>query len=232
MKLRSLRALSVFWLLGVDFSTVWAATVYSDRVLFEAQLGPSLTDRYDNLGYFSGDIDDLPEVDIHSNASMSAVLGETQYFTTGNPDTNIIGNQTTNPDYCAGCNGSFLLTFTFTSVGDSAGVFGVGFDFTNLDDGFGGYHAFVTFGDGSATDYALPIASGPPTQFWGITSVLSVSSIHLGGANGQATNGGAFVMDNLTIGAIGASVIPIPSALYLFGSGMLGLVGIARRRAA
>ena len=31
-------------------------------------------------------------------------------------------------------------------------------------------------------------------------------------------------------GKIGTAVIPIPPAIYLFGAGLLGLIGIARRR--
>lgn len=36
--------------------------------------------------------------------------------------------------------------------------------------------------------------------------------------------------DNLTYGTVTPSTIPIPAAVWLFGSGLLGLVGIARRK--
>lgn len=40
-----------------------------------------------------------------------------------------------------------------------------------------------------------------------------------------------FIIDTLAIGEpIENSVVPVPPALYLFGSGILGLVGIAKRR--
>lgn len=32
-------------------------------------------------------------------------------------------------------------------------------------------------------------------------------------------------------GDVGASIVPIPSAVWLFGSGLLGLIGVARRKA-
>ena len=34
----------------------------------------------------------------------------------------------------------------------------------------------------------------------------------------------------ITTGTIGASVVPVPAAIWLFGSGLLGLVGISRRK--
>ena len=38
--------------------------------------------------------------------------------------------------------------------------------------------------------------------------------------------------DFTSITASNASVIPVPAAVWLFGSGLLGLVGVARRRKA
>jgi hypothetical protein len=55
---------------------------------------------------------------------MTAVLGATTYQTSGHLDNNIVfGTSTT---YCGGCNGSFILDFTSTSIGSGNGVFGLG----------------------------------------------------------------------------------------------------------
>ena len=35
--------------------------------------------------------------------------------------------------------------------------------------------------------------------------------------------------NDLVVRVSGASVVPVPAAVWLFGSGLLGLVGIARR---
>jgi len=180
-------------------------TIYTDRSSFEASLGASVIDDYSNPGYKY----------LQSNAVMSSVLGETDYASTGFLPFEInIVDQAPQGEfyYCAGCNGSFILSFTTTSVGTLDGVFGVGFEFIN---GLDLYGAFVTFGDGSQKNIDLPVAvpSFPLDTFFGITSGLSIKSIAIGLPNGQATNLGTFGIDNLTIGK------PVPGPLPLLGVG-------------
>ncbi len=183
---------------------------YNDRATFEAALGTIILDDYSAAGYLAGDVVDDVTFDAHSNAHMSAVLGETDYFNTGFGDWNLILSSG-QARYCAGCNGSYELSFTTTSVGTASGVYGAGLDIlTNTN-----YHAFVTFGDNSTLDVVLPTSG-----FWGITSKLDVTSIHIGLAGGGSTTGGYMEMDNLTIGNV-----PAPGVLV-----MLGLGGFAYRR--
>ena len=206
-------------------ATAHANTItYSNSLTFQAALGASVTDSYSDPGYQNGNKVNGAGFDIFFNAAMSAVLGETDYQTTGHTDQNILENGSDGDyDYCAGCNGSFRLTFTTTTVGTASGVYGAGFNFANTDPTVP-YHAFVTFGDGSTADYLLAVT---PlfnfTNFFGITSDLLISSIHLGLANGGTTTGGAFAIDDLTIGA--ASVPDATSTLGLFmGVALLGFV--------
>lgn len=184
-------------------------TIYTDRSLFEASLGASVIDDYSNPGYVSK----------QSNAYMSSVLGETEYTSTGFipfAEVNLVVDLLPQPNsyYCAGCNGSFVLSFTSTSVGTPDGVFGVGFDFFNNISPLL-YNAFVTFGDNSQQNIPLPYAdySNFFDSFFGITSSLSVKSISFGLPNGQPTNQGSFGIDNLTIGS------PVPGPLPLLGAG-------------
>jgi hypothetical protein len=53
---------------------------------------------------------------------------------------------------------------------------------------------------------------------FGVGPGASVSSIVLGLPNGGADF------------ALGAAVVPVPAAVWMFGSGLIGLVGVARRR--
>jgi hypothetical protein len=154
-----------------------------------------------------------------NDATMSAVLGETDYTSTGFPNHNLVPNGY----YCAGCNGSFQLGFTTTSVGDASGVFGVGIDILSNSQSLP-YHAFVTFGDASTIDYLLPGAG----TFWGINSPLNIASIDFGLINGGTTVSGSFAIDNLTIGS---AAVPAPATLALFGLGLAGL-GWSRRKKA
>jgi hypothetical protein len=187
-------------------------TIYTDRPSFEASLGASVIDDYSNPGYTF----------LQSNAVMSNVLGETDYASTGFLpfEFNIVSQNEFY--YCAGCNGSFTLSFTKTSVGTPDGVFGVGFEFVNDPSG-GGYGAFVTYGDSSQQN--IPVPSGvvffPFTTFFGITSDLSIKSIAIGLPNGQPTNRGSFGIDNLTIGK------PVPGPLPLLGIG--AALGFSRK---
>lgn len=197
-------------LLAMSASTANATiTFFGDRASFEGSLGAMIIDSYDNPGYGVG-------FQIHSNAVMSAVLGETDYFTTGFSDWNF---HLPDDTYCAGCNGSFQLSFGTTSLGTSDGVYGVGIDVLANDFGLP-YTAFITYGDGSTENVAL----APGGSFFGVTADQLISSIHFGLAGGAATQNGAFVIDNLTIG----SAIPAPGALAMLGLG--GLVGMRRRR--
>ena len=161
---------------------------------------------------------------------MSAVLGETDYSSTSRSNYNMIATQPTNR-YCNGCNGTFRLTFTSTSVGSSDGVYGVGFNFGNR--GTPQYYATVTFGDGTVIDYAMPIETDfiNLTAFWGITSDQLIKSIHFGLPGGGTTNEGLFAIDNLEIGGPSSvTAVPEPASLLLLGSGLVGVVRYRRSR--
>lgn len=195
-------------LTGLLSASAYAApTFYNNRITFSNQLATSVTDDYSKPGY----------VGIHNNAAMSAVLGETDYTSTGHLNWNLVFGAT----YCAGCNGSFQLDFTSTSVGNASGVFGVGMDVLSN----AGYHAFITYGDNSTLDIAVPGRSG----FFGITAPELITSIHFGLANRGTTTGGYFQIDNLTIGSAGQSV-PEPTTLLLASLALVG-VGASRKRA-
>ena len=204
-------------------------TIYDDRSTFEATLGAFVVDDYEDPGYEMGDKADEVSIDIFSNAAMSAVVGETDYFTTGFDNHNIIQHGSGDNTYCAGCNGSYELGFATTSVGDADGVFGVGWDIWFNRETLP-YHAFITFGDGTTHDAALPIAAAID-RFFGVTSSQKIRSIHLGLADGGVTRDGSFVIDDLTIGAA-AATIPEPVTVT---TGLLGLSTLAtlirRRRA-
>ena len=187
-----------------------AGVTYSDRVTFGVTLNSTVVDDYENAGYGF----------VQTDATMSAVLGETQYTTTSWTDHNLVFEDNGEHKYCAGCNGSFLLDFTSTSVGDATGVYGVGFEYFNA----GGplYYAFIMYGDGSTENVALGQIdnnpTGPLSLFFGVTSDLLVSSIHLGLMDGGTTSNGFFGIDNLTIGSAGN--VPIPASLALLGLGL------------
>ena len=207
-----------------------AALIFNDRPTFEAALGTFIVDDYSNPGYLMGDDLDLPTFDIHSDNNMSAIVGETQYTSTGFPDNNFITGQSSgDPFYCAGCNGSYLLDFTSTSVGTAQGVFGVGLDIEGIAENVFGTTAFVTFGDGSTGNFMIPESVD---AFWGITDALLISSIHFGLMDGGTNTDNSvqrMAHDNLTIGPR-LTAVPEPATLWSFALGLVGLAVLARRR--
>ena len=166
---------------------VFANVIYNSSGIFNATLDTSVVDDYENAAYSF----------IQNNAQMSSVLSETRYTTTGFGNLNIVSDIGSNHYYCAGCNGSFLLDFTSTSVSGTNGVFGVGFNYINFGSPL--FDAFVTYGNGSTEDIALA-RGGFANSFLGITSDLEIKSIHFGLVDGGATQQGSFAIDNLTIG--------------------------------
>jgi hypothetical protein len=166
------------------------AVYYTDRTTFEAALVNMVTDDYGTPPYPAG-------WGLYSDAIFSAYLGETDYHTTGFADWNIrqaAGN------YCAGCNGSFELSFQTTSVTESGtGVYGVGLDILGNSSSLP-YYAFITYGDGTTDDIALPVVADDGISFFGVTAPELIASIHFGLSGGGSTTGGSVVIDNLTIG--------------------------------
>jgi uncharacterized protein (TIGR03382 family) len=158
-------------------------TYYNNQMTFQQGLVQSVTDPYSNAGY----------VFIQTNAVMSAVLGETDYESTGHQNLNIVSGGV----YCAGCNGSFRLTFTSTSVGNAQGVDAVGMNVPFSDQGTP-YFAFITFGDGTTANIQMP----GPNSYWGVSAPQKITNIHFGLSMGGTTTGGSFGIDNLQIGSM------------------------------
>ena len=193
-KLSCISAGAAFIAVGIvgSIEQVQAYTLFDNSTAFQSQLDTLIIDDYSNPGYKQ----DSQVVNILSNTEMSSVLGETQYLTTGFNNLNIILG-IDNQVYCAGCNGSFLLNFTQTSVGTTLGVFGAGFDILYAMD----YFAHVTFGDNSTQDFSLV-----GKTFFGMTSELNIKSFNIGLPGGQATTIGRIAIDNLTIGSSCGSI--------------------------
>lgn len=200
-------------------ASTFASVLYTDWTSFNSALDSIVVDNYENGGY----------VFVQNDASMSNVLGETNYTTTGFSNNDIVWSNTPgNHMYCAGCNGSFLLDFTSTSVSGANGVYGVGFDYFNA--GNPGYTALVTYGNGSTENFGFDTISNPNLKFWGITSDLEIASIHFGLVDGGTTQSGSFGLDNLTIGN-NSTKVPEPAGMLLFGLGLLGLAAARKRQA-
>ena len=213
------RTLLTSLLLGMSLtaSSAFASVISTDRASFTSGLSSYLNDDYENPNYRHGDRIDLSSLDAFSDTAMTHVLGETSYKTTGFANLNLMVG-TTNHHYCAGCNGSFLLDFSNTSLSQGNGISAIGFDFFKSS----AYFATVSYSNGSTDNFQLSSGDG----FWGITSTQVIKSIHFGLLNGQTTTSGYLEIDNLTLGQVRA---PEPGTSALLGVGLLGLA-LGRRR--
>jgi len=176
-------------------SAVQAATLYYNITNFESQLDRQIVDDYERDGYLAGDTFDGTHLDIHTDTSMSNILSETKYETTRFKHHNLIVSRGAGHRYCAGCNGSFGLDFTQTSIGNTLGIFGASFEVFASPD----YLARVTFGDGSQESFSF---ASTTSNFWGITSEKRIQRIFFSTNDALPQSNHSFVeIDNLTIGS-------------------------------
>ena len=121
------------------------------------------------------------------------------------------------------------LGYTLTQTGTDLGA-----TFFCIDSGFGcdeinpGSRFGYTFGDFSDR---LLLGAIPDGESFTLETIMNVSV----SAPPFEMGGLAFIGDPSTIGTdpgISGSIgiVPVPAAVWLFGSGLLGLVGIARRK--
>ena len=176
------------------------------------------------------------------NATADSVSFQAIGNGAGGPGTLVLGNLSFN---WGGTNG-----IPVSIVLDAAGFFGaVGGGLTTGDtvSGVGALPATDDFLFGAKGSYTLPIGPVPiATTTFNTTDIgaITVGTNPSGtlpftddGIGGSPMKAGPFPLFNanfditdLTITDVDTGVIPVPAAVWLFGSGLLGLVGVARRR--
>jgi len=121
----------------------------------------------------------------------------------------------------SGGSGTFYSTSAITDNGDDT------LDFSGLDVAFGEVPSSPYLGTGRASPYG---------------GLATIDVIETGGAFGAGTYSLDFFSEDCATGEFECNgfmmhlegsikPVPIPPALYLFGSGLLGLIGIARKKA-
>ena len=209
-----------------------SSVIFGDRASFEDGLGFLITDTYDQVvnGY---------QNTLYTDSEMSNVIGETTYTTTFYTADNTSLGKTHNVEDLDGDSdreyrsgdrfGSFGLDFTETSLteelnGNKLGVFGVGFNI-EWSNSKSSTTAYVTYGNNTNQNFEL----ANTLSFWAITSSDYIQAIHFGRPNGEIQKF-TVAIDDLTIGDV--SAVPVPAAVWLFGTALIGLVGFSKRKKA
>ncbi|MDV3238638.1 MAG: VPLPA-CTERM sorting domain-containing protein [Gammaproteobacteria bacterium] len=138
----------------------------------------------------------------------------------------LLGTSVTNP------NNAWSFNFTSGSFSMDGGTLTTGFSYTPVsgaltDNGDGTYTASYAFGFGPAPAVAT-------TTTWDITQIGSTITLTTLDTELDGINGTSFTNMFGTISPVmdgsAVSAVPVPAAAWLLASGLMGLVGVARKR--
>ena len=182
--------------------------------------------------------------------SISYAGGNATLIGTGIDVDNIVGLDTpSNPNASISCDSCILEFTTGANTGDwnfggggtisivgGVSAAGIAAGSTLLS---GTFDSATVFDIGGGTfDFKITGASFFDTKHPDLLAYFGMPlGDYLGGMNisfnmiGSPSLGSAFNSDILLSGDIVNSPVPVPAAVWLFGSGLIGLVGVARRRA-
>lgn len=117
------------------------------------------------------------------------------------------------------CTGSDMGKLFYTALGNTAGFLTQTGPFSNIQSVFGSFSSATSYW--SATEY-----SPGPSQVW-------IFSMHDGGQHLSFKDSKYFAWAVHSGDVIaGAGTVPVPAAVWLFSSGLIGLVGFARQKKA
>jgi len=110
-----------------------------------------------------------------------------------------------------------------TAFNFAPGVYGIGGTWDLAGPGGPGSGIQVTTLNST---YAIDVIPGTTAGFWGFTIDESVSTMIMSEGTGSGYQE-TFTLDNMQMAT---TLVPVPAAVWLFGSGLVGLVGVARRK--
>jgi len=119
------------------------------------------------------------------------------------------------------------IPFDFSTAAISSTTGGNGIGIFNIDTSF---DSILFAATGNSLDIFFKEAAGLPNTFtkvsdWLFTADSSFAGISAASNQNNGSISGSFNLDNVT-----TSPVPVPAAVWLLGSGLMGLVGISRKK--
>ncbi|NOX35345.1 MAG: PEP-CTERM sorting domain-containing protein [Deltaproteobacteria bacterium] len=186
-------------MLGLAQSQVFAVTIYTDRVNWEAAATGVLTT--DDFAYSISSADSI---------IFSSGVKSTRNSTNANT---VNGNS-----YVGQVTGTSTLSWEFPWE-----VSAFGFDVVSINNGTRITGDF----DGTGNQSIIPGILSGSTYYNGFVGIIGESDFNSVLFTGSLTD--MFVIDNLSFNR-NASTVPEPAAILLFGSGILGIAGVSRKK--
>ena len=220
-------AAKVYGLLQAELTII---CIYGERIIMKSRHLITLKNLSAALGLFAlvqGSAQAVVINTFTSEANWQAAVGsyEREVITIAKPLQPLIGIATTNGSIAAGVFNDVINqeASPSTSFNFNPGVYGIGGTWNLLVEGSGNAIGVNTL----SGSYFIDTIANTTNGFWGFTIDETVISVWLneGSTGFQET----YTLDNMHMAT---SPIPVPAAVWLFGSGLLGLVGIARRKKA
>ena len=189
-------------------------TTYTDRAMWESAAGPFNTETFNSL---QGAADSITfDGGIVSAASpwKSTFFNEVRSWDGSSPSSNMYLGKVGN-----GSSGSATITWTFPES-TLEPIFGFFADFYEVKS------LSVWVGNDR---FEIPSNSnGQGLTTFGMLSTVSFSEVIWG--LGTGADNDAFLIDDFAyVETAPVSAVPVPPALWLFGTGLLGLIGFSRR---
>jgi hypothetical protein len=106
----------------------------------------------------------------------------------------------------------------YTATGAESGAYAGGSNPTSTLDNVGPFINFQSYGYWSSTEYIFP------SYAWYFNTIY--------GNQRDIVKTNSLYALAFRYGDVAVTTVPVPAAVWLFGSGLLGLIGMARRKAA
>ena len=196
-----------------------ASITYTNETAFLSAVGTTILEDFESFGIVP--LQETPISTTYFDVATTPILGGTSSFiridagTAGDIHT-IDGIRT----LVAGSTSLAAFTLSFDLAAPTTFV---GFWVTDFGDGGAGNLSFTSNAGDSFVIASSSLANGDELFFGMVNDTSSFTSFSLV----KTSTDDGFGVDRIFL-----SQVPIPPALWLFGSGLLGLIGIARKKAA